>query len=114
MTQQRTAEDFALCMQYLVDVLFPFTHLIHVVLDNLNTHTPAALYQTFDAAQARRIQGTVTVSLHSSSWQLVKSGRTGTIGFISSVCATVAFRPLKHCLEKSLHGKRLATTLKQA
>lgn len=54
-TDQRTAQDFALCMQYLVDVLFPFAHLIHVVLDNLNTHTPAALYQTFDATEARRI-----------------------------------------------------------
>ncbi len=54
-TDQRTAQDFALCMQYLVDVLFPFAHLIHVVLDNLNTHTPAALYQTFDAVEARRI-----------------------------------------------------------
>ncbi len=54
-TDQRTAEDFALCMQYLVDVLFPFVHLIHVVLDNLNTHTSAALSQTFEAAQARRL-----------------------------------------------------------
>ncbi|MFL9459007.1 hypothetical protein AB0758_49560 [Tolypothrix bouteillei VB521301_2] len=31
----------------LVDVLFPFAATIRAVLDNLNTHTPAALYQTF-------------------------------------------------------------------
>lgn len=54
-TERRTAEDFALCMQYLVDVLFPCATLIQVVLDNLNTHTPAALYQTFAPAEARRI-----------------------------------------------------------
>ncbi len=54
-TAQRTAEDFALCLQYLVDVLFPLAHVIHIVLDNLNTHTPAALYQTFEATQARRL-----------------------------------------------------------
>lgn len=54
-TEHRTAEDFALCMQYLVNVLFPLKSLIHVVLDNLNTHTPAALYQTFEPQEARRI-----------------------------------------------------------
>lgn len=54
-TEHRQAEDFALCMQYLVNVLFPLSSLIHVVLDNLNTHTPAALYQTFEPQEARRI-----------------------------------------------------------
>jgi hypothetical protein len=54
-TQHRTSQDFALCMQYLVDVLFPVSDLIQVVLDNLNTHTPAALYQTFPPEEARRI-----------------------------------------------------------
>lgn len=54
-TQRRTSEDFALCMQYLVDVLFPEAAQIHLVLDNLNTHTPAALYQTFSPQEALRI-----------------------------------------------------------
>ncbi len=54
-TQRRTSEDFALCMQYLVDVLFPEAARIHLVLDNLNTHTPAALYQTFSPQEALRI-----------------------------------------------------------
>ena len=54
-TQRRTSEDFALCMQYLVDVLFPETARIHLVLDNLNTHTPVALYQTFSPQEALRI-----------------------------------------------------------
>lgn len=54
-TERRTSEDFALCMQYLVDVLFPEAVRIHLVLDNLNTHTPAALYQTFPPQEALRI-----------------------------------------------------------
>lgn len=54
-TKHRTSEDFALCMQYLVDVLFPEAAQIHLVLDNLNTHTPAALYQTFPPEEALRI-----------------------------------------------------------
>lgn len=54
-TEHRTSEDFALCMQYLVDVLFPDAARIHLVLDNLNTHTPAALYQTFSPQEALRI-----------------------------------------------------------
>lgn len=54
-TQQRTSQDFAHFLKYLVDVLFPMALMIRVVLDNLNTHTPAALYQTFEPAEARRI-----------------------------------------------------------
>jgi hypothetical protein len=54
-TERRTAGDFAQCMRDLVDVHFPRAALISVVLDNLNTHTPAALYETFAPAEARRI-----------------------------------------------------------
>jgi hypothetical protein len=54
-TARRTAQDFAHCMQDLVDHHFPKAQLISVVLDNLNTHTPAALYDTFTPTEARRI-----------------------------------------------------------
>jgi hypothetical protein len=54
-TQQRTKLDFAQCMKELVDVLFPEAEQIRVTLDNLNTHTPAALYEAFEAAEARRL-----------------------------------------------------------
>jgi hypothetical protein len=54
-TDRRTAQDFAHCMKDLVDSHFPKATLISVVLDNLNTHTPAALYETFPPAEARRI-----------------------------------------------------------
>ena len=54
-TQQRTKQDFAHCMKDLVDTHFPEAAKIRVVQDNLNTHTPASLYETFDPEEARRI-----------------------------------------------------------
>jgi hypothetical protein len=54
-TDQRTKIDFAHSMRYLVDELFPEADKIIIVLDNLNTHTPAALYEAFKPAEAKRI-----------------------------------------------------------
>jgi hypothetical protein len=54
-TARRTTQDFAHCMRDLVDVHFPQATVISVVLDNLNTHTPAAVYATFPPAEACRI-----------------------------------------------------------
>jgi hypothetical protein len=54
-TQQRKKVDFAQCMKELVDVHFPDAQSIRVVLDNLNTHSPAALYEAFAPEEARRI-----------------------------------------------------------
>lgn len=54
-TERRTKQDFARCMQALVDIYFPTAERIRVVLDNLNTHSSASLYETFSAPEARRI-----------------------------------------------------------
>jgi transposase len=54
-SERRTAKDFALAMKRLVDELYPQAETIRLVLDNLNTHTPAALYGAFEPAEARRI-----------------------------------------------------------
>lgn len=54
-TERRTKQDFAHCMRQLVDGYYPEAEVIRVVVDNLNTHTPAALYETFTAAEAHRI-----------------------------------------------------------
>lgn len=54
-TQRRTKVDFAACMKDLVDVHFPQATRIRVVLDNLNTHNPSALYEAFTPQEARRI-----------------------------------------------------------
>ena len=54
-TARRTKVDFAACMKALVDDYFPHAETIRVVLDNLNTHAPASLYEAYPAAEARRI-----------------------------------------------------------
>jgi hypothetical protein len=54
-TAQRTRHDFAQQMKWLVDEGYPNADLVRVVLDNLNTHTPAALYEAFAPEEARRI-----------------------------------------------------------
>jgi len=55
-TQRRTSQDFARCMRWLVDEGYPEAKCIRVVLDNLSTHTTAALYETFTAPEANRIR----------------------------------------------------------
>ena len=54
-TQRRTLLDFADQLRLLSDELYPETEKIVLVLDNLNTHTAAALYERFAPEQARRI-----------------------------------------------------------
>jgi hypothetical protein len=54
-TAQRTRAEWAQAMQRLVDDHFPAAERVVLVLDNLNTHTPAALYATFPPAEAKRI-----------------------------------------------------------
>lgn len=54
-TVHRTQEDFAHCMLWLCDVVYPEADCIHIVLDNLNIHAAASLYQTFKPQEARRI-----------------------------------------------------------
>jgi transposase len=54
-TDQRTGADFAECMRDLVDEHYPEADRIRVVLDNLSTHSQAALYERFEPAEARRI-----------------------------------------------------------
>jgi hypothetical protein len=54
-TERRTKREFAEQMRRLVDEHFPAAERIRVVLDNLNTHGPAALYEAFAPAMARRL-----------------------------------------------------------
>lgn len=54
-TDQRTCNDFAECMRDLVDEHYPDAKCIRVVLDNLSTHSAAALYKAFTPEEARRI-----------------------------------------------------------
>ena len=48
-------QDFARRMRWLADEAYPEAEVVRVVLDNLNTHRRASLYETFPAEEARRI-----------------------------------------------------------
>ena len=54
-TERRTAIDYAHILRDLADIHFPRAEKIVLVQDNLNTHTPASLYEAFAPAEARRI-----------------------------------------------------------
>ena len=54
-TETRTRADFAHCVKTLVDIHYPYAEKIVFVMDNLNTHTIASLYQAFPPPEARRL-----------------------------------------------------------
>jgi len=54
-TERRTSLDFAEELRSLVDEDYPQAEVIVLVTDNLNTHSPACLYEAFPPAEARRI-----------------------------------------------------------
>jgi DDE superfamily endonuclease len=54
-TERRTAVDFAQLIRAVVDEQYPQAEKIVLVMDNLNTHKPASLYEAFAPAEARRL-----------------------------------------------------------
>jgi transposase len=54
-TEQRTKVEWAHQIKELVDQRYPEAEQIVLVMDNLNTHTPASLYEAFDPREARRL-----------------------------------------------------------
>lgn len=54
-TERRTAQDFAEVLRWLVEDVHDDAEKVVLVVDNLNTHTPACLYEAFPPEQARRI-----------------------------------------------------------
>jgi hypothetical protein len=54
-TDRRTKTDWAKCIRELVDETYPDAEKIVLVMDNLNTHSPASLYEAFEPPEAKRI-----------------------------------------------------------
>jgi hypothetical protein len=54
-TESRTKKDFARCLQELAEQHYPDAEKIVLVMDNLNTHSLASLYEAFPPATARSI-----------------------------------------------------------
>jgi len=53
--KRRTKKDWALFLREVIDVHYPQAEKIVLVMDNLNTHKPASLYEAFPPAEARRL-----------------------------------------------------------
>jgi DDE superfamily endonuclease len=56
LSERRTRVDFAHCIKELVDIHYPEAEKIVLVMDNLNTHTPASLYEAFPPKEAKRLR----------------------------------------------------------
>jgi hypothetical protein len=54
-TDRRTKKDYARCLKKIADQMYPDAEMIVLVQDNLNTHSPASLYEAFEPAEARRL-----------------------------------------------------------
>jgi len=54
-SDQRTRLDFARCVKELLDVHYPDAERVVLVMDQLNTHSPASLYAAFPPAEAKRL-----------------------------------------------------------
>jgi DDE superfamily endonuclease len=54
-SDRRTRIEGAHCVKALLDVHYPDAERVVLVQDNLNTHTPASLYEAFEPAEARRL-----------------------------------------------------------
>jgi hypothetical protein len=54
-TERRTRRDWAECIKELVDVHYPGVEKIRLVMDKLNTHSGASLYEAFPPTEARRL-----------------------------------------------------------
>jgi len=54
-TERRTAIDYAHVLKDVSDIHFKHAEKIVLVQDNLNTHSPASLYEAFPPAEARRL-----------------------------------------------------------
>lgn len=54
-TDRRTRTDWAHQIKHLMDCRYPEAERIVLVMDNLNTHSPASLYETFPPAEAKRL-----------------------------------------------------------
>ena len=54
-TERRTRKDWAVQIKQMLDERYPDAIKVRLVMDNLNTHNIASLYETFEPAEARRL-----------------------------------------------------------
>lgn len=85
-TERRTAVDFAHAMRRLAEEHYPEAKKVRVVLDNLNTHTPASLYKAFEPEEARGASCVAWSSItRPCSRLLAQPGGDRTLGTLAAV-----------------------------
>jgi hypothetical protein len=80
-TERRTAIDFAHELKRLVMEDYAHAEKVVLVTDNLNTHNPAALYETFPPEQAREIAERIEwhYTPEHGSWLNMRAGPEGAV-----------------------------------
>jgi hypothetical protein len=81
-TERRTKADWARVVKRLVDVHYPAAERVVLVLDNLNTHSPASLYEAFPPAEAKRLADRLEVhhTPRHGSWLNMAEVELGVLG----------------------------------
>jgi hypothetical protein len=96
--ERRTKADWAWCIKELVEVHYPQAERLVLVMDNLNTHTPAALYEGFSPEEARGLAERLEIHYtpkHGSWLDPVLSGVEGMAEIELSVLA-------RQCLDRRI------------
>jgi hypothetical protein len=107
-TEQRTMQDYAKIARWLIDEVYPQAEYIRLVQDNLNTHMPASLYETFPPAEARcmpqRLQDEATLRQRVLAVETERNEQRRGIDwqFTRARCPTQAGAPVSY--EKKLIG----------
>jgi hypothetical protein len=111
-TERRTAVDFANFLKRISDVEYPRAKRIILVLDNLNTHSLASLYEAFTPVEARRLQSDSNSTSRRSTEAGSTSPRSDSQSFSGQVLdQRIASMPRLQSLLTAWHAERIDTAV---
>jgi hypothetical protein len=96
-TDQRTRTDWALFIRYLLLTAYPEAAVLVLVMDNLNTHGIASLYEAFDPATARALAARLEIHYTPKHGSWLNMAETELSVFS------------RQCLDRRLESKTLLT-----
>jgi transposase len=103
-TERRTKIDWAECIRELVDQMYPQAEKIVLVMDNLNTHKKASLYEAFEPAEAKRIADKLEIHYTPKHGSWLNMAEIE-ISVLSRQCLTERMGDMEH-LEKEVFAWR--------
>ncbi len=107
-TERRTRTDWAEQIKDLVDRRYPEAERIVLVMDNLNTHSPASLYEAFAPAEATRLADKLAIH-HPPKHGRWPNMAEIELSALSRQAGTGGCRISLHCKRRSRPGKRIVT-----